>query len=187
MMLRHTPIGYARLATAAVADRTLQELIRPACNSLGDSGGGRATRAIASIVTVWTQESPTVSEAACQSSPHCSNLVTSRHLPKAGFFLEGGATFSQRREKVETRVGETLVQGDTDGPLKECGPDGMEGAHRSRTQLPHREPPYARQIVFWRLETWWYSFGRRAGICGREASRYILARRAQEVADDVRQ
>lgn len=34
---------------------------------------------------------------------------------------------------------------------------------RSRTQLPHREPPYARWTVFLGLEIWAYSRGRRAG------------------------
>lgn len=37
-------------------------------------------------------------------------------------------------------------------------------AHRDFTQEPHREPPYARQIVFWRLEMVAYWRGRRAGI-----------------------
>jgi hypothetical protein len=34
---------------------------------------------------------------------------------------------------------------------------------RSRTQLPHLEPPYARWTVFLGLEIWAYSRGRRAG------------------------
>lgn len=36
---------------------------------------------------------------------------------------------------------------------------------RSRTQLPHLEPPYARWTVFFGLEIWAYSRGRRAGTC----------------------
>jgi hypothetical protein len=36
----------------------------------------------------------------------------------------------------------------------------------SRTQLAHREPPYARWTVFVGFDTWAYSRGRRAGICG---------------------
>jgi len=35
---------------------------------------------------------------------------------------------------------------------------------RSRTQLPHLEPPYARWTVFLGLEIWAYSWGRSAGI-----------------------
>ncbi len=38
---------------------------------------------------------------------------------------------------------------------------------RSLTQLPHREPPYARCTDFVGRETCAYSWGRRAGICGR--------------------
>src|SRR5205823_767697 len=34
----------------------------------------------------------------------------------------------------------------------------------SRTQLPHREPPYAREMLFCGRETVAYSRGRRAGI-----------------------
>ena len=36
---------------------------------------------------------------------------------------------------------------------------------RSRTQLAHLEPPYARWTVFLGLEIWEYSRGRRAGTC----------------------
>ena len=36
---------------------------------------------------------------------------------------------------------------------------------RSRTQLPHLEPPYARCTVFWGLLVVAYSLGRRAGTC----------------------
>lgn len=36
---------------------------------------------------------------------------------------------------------------------------------RSRTQLAHLEPPYARWTVFFGREIWEYSRGRRAGIC----------------------
>jgi len=35
----------------------------------------------------------------------------------------------------------------------------------SFTQLPHRDPPYARWTVFFGLEIWEYSRGRRAGTC----------------------
>jgi hypothetical protein len=38
----------------------------------------------------------------------------------------------------------------------------------SRTQLLHREPPYARDTVFCGRETVAYSRGRRAGICDGE-------------------
>jgi hypothetical protein len=40
---------------------------------------------------------------------------------------------------------------------------------RSRTQLPHLEPPYARCTVFLGLEIWAYSRGRRAGIWNRRS------------------
>src|SRR4051812_33184994 len=43
---------------------------------------------------------------------------------------------------------------------------------RSRTQLPHLEPPYARWTVFLGRERVAYSRGRRAGICNEE----LLAR-----------
>ena len=39
---------------------------------------------------------------------------------------------------------------------------------RSRTQPAQREPPYARETFFWRLEMREYSIGRSAGICGRK-------------------
>ena len=39
------------------------------------------------------------------------------------------------------------------------------GAHRVRTQPAQREPPYARDTVFWRLLMREYSIGRSAGIC----------------------
>lgn len=35
---------------------------------------------------------------------------------------------------------------------------------RWRTQVPQREPPYARDTVRWRFETDFISMGRRAGI-----------------------
>lgn len=40
---------------------------------------------------------------------------------------------------------------------------------RSRTQLPHLEPPYARWTVFLGFEIWAYSWGRRAGTCREKA------------------
>lgn len=48
---------------------------------------------------------------------------------------------------------------------------------RSRTQLPHLEPPYARWTVFLGLEIWAYSWGRRAGTCeGKAASQHAIVR-----------
>jgi hypothetical protein len=43
----------------------------------------------------------------------------------------------------------------------------------SRTQLLHREPPYARETVFCGRETVAYSRGRRAGICCYECEQHV--------------
>lgn len=45
---------------------------------------------------------------------------------------------------------------------------------RSRTQLPHLEPPYARWTVFLGFEICEYSRGRRAGICRTPPSQYAI-------------
>lgn len=52
---------------------------------------------------------------------------------------------------------------------------------RSRTQLPQREPPYARRTVFWALEVVAYSRGRRAGTCLIPLSVCSQRRRSGEV------
>ena len=62
-------------------------------------------------------------------------------------------------------------------------PEGGRETHRLRTQVMHREPPYARETVFCRLEILAYWSGRSCGSCERNNRPWsVSARQSQTPA-----